>query len=178
MFNLAGLSEDIETYIQTASASYSVPVPLIKAIIKIESDYRPSVYKQEPHVKDASWGLMQVLLSTAKWISGNNDLTASQLMDPSFNIYVGTKYLAYLMGRYSKLTDVMAAYNAGSPRLDASGKYVNQSYVDKASKWYATYATTEKVKATIVQATSGSSALPIGLVAIGILSAILLLRRR
>ena len=152
-------SSEIESLISKASVAYNVPKALIKATVKVESDFNPSAFRQEPHLKDASWGLMQILLSTAKWITKNPDLTASALMQPEFNVYTGTKYLAYLMGRYNNVKDVMAAYNAGSPRRKEDGTYVNQAYVDKAYKWYALYKSAEVV-------TQPSVGLP--LIAVGI----------
>lgn len=161
-------TNEIDTIVSKASAAYGVPAPLIKAIMKIESDFNPSAYRQEPHLKDASWGLMQVLLSTARWITKNPDLTASALMQPEFNAYVGTMYLAYLMKRYPNIKDVMAAYNAGSPKRTKTGEYVNQAYVDKASRWYTLYKGVEV-------ATQPSVGLP--LIAVGAVAILLASRR-
>ena len=166
MLGAALPSNEIDSIITKASVAYGVPKALIKATIKVESDFNPSAFRQEPHLKDASWGLMQILLSTAKWITKNPDLTASALMQPEFNVYAGTKYLAYLMGRYKNVKDVMAAYNAGSPRHDASGAYTNQAYVDKSYKWYIIYKGTEAV----AQPSIGLPLIAFGLVAITLAS--------
>ena len=48
------------------SLGYLVPEALIKGIIAKESGFNPKAYKAEPHIGDASRGLMQVLNRTAK----------------------------------------------------------------------------------------------------------------
>lgn len=166
MIGAVTTSSEIESIISKASAAYGVPKALIKATIKVESDYNPSAFRQEPHLKDASWGLMQILLSTAKWITKNPDLTASALMQPEFNVYTGTKYLSYLLGKYPSIKDVIAAYNAGSPRHNKDGTYVNQAYVDKSYKWYLIYKGTE----TVTQSSVGLPLIAIGAVAIAMMS--------
>lgn len=168
MIGAVAASNEIENIISKASAAYGVPKALIKATVKVESDFNPSAFRQEPHLKDASWGLMQILLSTARWISKNPDLTASALMQPEFNVYVGTMYLKYLMGKYGNIQDVMAAYNAGSPRRKADGSYANQAYVDKSYRWYTIYKSTEVV-------TQPAIGLP--LLAVGAIAAVLISRR-
>ena len=145
MLGAVTASSEIENLISKASIAYNVPKAVIKATIKVESDFNPTAFRQEPHKKDASWGLMQVLLGTARWITKNPDLTASALMQPEFNIYTGTKYLAYLQGKYPNVKDMIAAYNAGSPRRNPDGTYVNQAHVDKWYKWYLIYKSADVV---------------------------------
>lgn len=50
--------------------------------------------------------------------------------DVAFNIEYGAKYLASQYKRYGDWHDAVAAYNAGSVKKDASGRYTNQPYVD------------------------------------------------
>lgn len=103
----------------TAAKHYGVPVELIVATIATESGGDPTAYRNEPQIKDASTGLMQTLLATARMAMGNKALTSGDLRDPGTSINAGTAYIA--MQRTSTHFDpplVAAAYNAGSLRLD------------------------------------------------------------
>ena len=131
---------DINAVVKRASLKHGVPVTLIQAIIQTESSWNPSAYRTEPKINDASWGLMQVLLRTARETSGNPSLTASELLKPETNIDIGTKYLGKQLKRYgSNINNAIAAYNAGSAMFTSTGAYVNQNYVNKVNKWLTYY---------------------------------------
>lgn len=125
-----------DTIIKAASKEYKINPILIKAIIKTESNWRPNVTRYEPKIKDTSYGLMQILTKTAKWISGNKTVTGEQLKSPQLNILIGTRYLRYLMNKYNNTDKVIASYNAGKPYYQKRNpsKFTNQSYVDKVRK--------------------------------------------
>ena len=102
-----------------------IPPHIIAAIIRKESSGIPTAIRYESNVKDSSYGLMQVLSSTARdlknnytWLKYNGN--PQTLFDPSVNIEIGTAYLMKQYHRYSKnpvinpITDMIAAYNAGS----------------------------------------------------------------
>ena len=127
--------------IETASKQYQIPVNLIKAIIQVESNWKPNATRYEPKIKDTSYGLMQVLLGTGRMVANNSKLTAKQLIQPPVNILIGTKYLKQLSDRYKgKLEDIAAAYNAGKVyRRKLTGKYINQGYVDKVMRAFSGY---------------------------------------
>lgn len=127
-----------EDIIGTASKQYRVDPNLIKAVIHVESGWDPKATRAEPQINDKSYGLMQVLLNTGRSVSGNDSLTASQLIQPSVNILIGTKYLGELRSKYKKLDDAIASYNAGSP-IKKAGKYINQSYVNSVKRWLNFY---------------------------------------
>lgn len=76
-----------------------------------------------------SWGLCQIMGAIARefGFAGYHP----QLCDPNLNLKYACQLLARLHAKYGPIEDVVASYNAGSPRFDDSGKYVNQSYVDK-----------------------------------------------
>lgn len=80
--------------------------------------------------QQTSWGLMQVMGAVAREY-GFKGKFLSELCDPVVGVWHGCKKLAALRRRYAVLEDVIAAYNAGSPRKDIHGRYVNQPYVDK-----------------------------------------------
>ncbi len=124
---------------------YSVPDALVLAHIKQESNFDANAYRAEPAINDASYGLMQVLLSTAKTIDKN--ATADALYDPAYNMSIGIQYIAKNLNRYNgNVQDAIAAYNAGSAMKNADGDYVNsqgvtnvQDYVDKVYSNYQNY---------------------------------------
>lgn len=131
--------------VQPIGDLYNVPAALIFAHMKQESNFNPNAYKAEPALNDGSTGLMQVLLQTAKSIDKNATNTA--LLDPSYNIAIGTQYIAKNLQRYpNNVKDAIAAYNAGSAYKDQNGNYVSKSgntavqgYVDKVYANYQKY---------------------------------------
>lgn len=87
---------------------------------------------QEWWAQAASWGLMQVMGAVARE-RGYRGPYLTALLDPETALHYGCAHLASLRDRHHARYDwpgVIAAYNAGSPRL-AGGRYVNQGYVDK-----------------------------------------------
>jgi soluble lytic murein transglycosylase-like protein len=78
-----------------------------------------------------SWGVMQVMGGLARDLGYQGHLP--NLCDPNLNINYATLYIQRLRRRWPEESDVIAAYNAGSPRKRASGMYENQRYVDKVT---------------------------------------------
>lgn len=107
---------------------YNVPCALIIATIATESSGNPLVTREEPgYISDSatphkvSVGLMQTLISTARWTLHDSSINRSFLEKPSNSIKAGTSYIADQRSR--TLLDppkVACAYNAG-------GVYENQS---------------------------------------------------
>lgn len=163
----------LEPIIQEIGAKYNVEPALIKAHITQESNWDVNATRFEPKLNDSSWGLMQVLLTTAKAVSGNPNLTASQLVDPATNIDIGTKFIAQNLRRFGNLSDAIAAYNAGSPKLTSLGKYINENYVSKVMGYYNIYKSMGAAGDVIIAATS-QEAFPIYLIlGIGIVTLII-----
>lgn len=85
--------------------------------------------------QQASWGPMQIMGAVARELGFVNHFPA--LCDTHFGVVFGTKHLANLRDRFLKefgWAGVVAAYNAGSPRLADHG-FVNQNYVDKVASF-------------------------------------------
>lgn len=144
-----------DTLIAKAVAKHGsvVTVPLVKAIIGVESAFRPKAFRNEPKVNDASRGLMQILYKTAKSVGFTGE--PGDLLTPSINIDYGVKFLSSLVR--SKNNDVLAAvsaYNNGNGKrakvvtpvclardqvtgkcvrthIAKPGEFFNQPYVDK-----------------------------------------------
>lgn len=135
-------SDTLTPLIESIANKYGVDPAIIKGIIQQESAWDVNASRYEAHLNDSSWGLMQVLLKTAKWILGNDKLTISDLVNPQINVEAGTKFIASLLKQYKgNIRDAISAYNAGSPRRNKDGTYVNQSYVDKVYRNYMMYRT-------------------------------------
>jgi len=113
----------IDDIIEEKSLIYGVPSNIVRAIIKVESNFNPYAVS----IKGAK-GLMQLMESTFRWLG----FDPNYIFDPETNIEAGVKYLRYLWDKYGNLTDAIAAYNAGRVlKYMRTGRYVNQSYVDK-----------------------------------------------
>ena len=89
--------------IAEASRQYGVSVPLIKAIIKAESDFNPKAVSRK-----GAKGLMQIMPENFK------PLGIEDPFDPSQNIHAGARYFKQMYDRFNgKLALSLAAYNAG-----------------------------------------------------------------
>lgn len=78
-----------------------------------------------------SWGPMQIMGATARELGFKGRFP--ELCGPS-GILFATRYLARLRDKFQKQygeDGVIAAYNAGTPRLQPNGSFANRIYVDK-----------------------------------------------
>jgi len=168
--------------IYTASKLSGVEPELIAGHIMAESAYRPDA----THV-DAdggiSYGLMQVRLDTAQRLLGRPELTPSILLDPKTNILAGTKIIQNNLIKYKNGPDAIAAYNAGIPRKNTQGQYINskgstvvQDYVNRVSGYYNQYKSGAPFKPIVLALEQ--LIIPIGAVLIAGLGFILLKRSR
>lgn len=100
--------EIVEEY----SAKYEVDPYLVAAVIKVESGFRKDVHSHRGAV-----GLMQLMPTTARWISRQVDDTPfdmDKLHEPETNIRYGIWYLSSLEREFEGNDIlVLAAYNAG-----------------------------------------------------------------
>ncbi len=100
-----------DQFIVEASQLYRIPVPLIRAVIKSESDYDPHVVSS----MDCK-GLMQVHPEVEKDMGVTGDV-----FDPRTNIMAGTRLLRWLANRLDgDLVLTIAGYHAG---LGSLAKY-------------------------------------------------------
>lgn len=103
-----------DPFIYEASALYRIPVPLIRAVIKVESDYDPRVVSSM-----GARGLMQLMPAVV------SDMGVNDVHDPRENILGGTRLLRVLANRYEgDLVKTIAAYHAGPGALAKYGESV------------------------------------------------------
>lgn len=122
-----------DPYILQACEKYNVDPALVKAVIRVESNFNPLAVSPK-----GAQGLMQVMPQTAA------RYREKDLFSPITNIQVGTRHLAYLMKRYSdNLPLVLAAYNAGEENVD---RYKGippfsetQGYVKRVIRYHSRY---------------------------------------
>lgn len=115
--------EQVKTLAAPLAAQYGVPLPVVLAIAAHESGgFCGWATRGEPHLGDASIGLMQVLYSTAKAngytgvIGAWNDLTntGTGLYDPATNLRYGSKFFGSLLkSTGNDIERAVSAYNAG-----------------------------------------------------------------
>ncbi len=119
--------------IRKAHKKYGVEFSLIKAVIKVESDFNPEAVS-----KKGAKGLMQIMPDNFK------SLAVKDPFNPYQNIMAGAFYLQQLLKRYEyKLHLVLAAYNAGPEAVDKYKKIPpyeeTQNYVKKVMETYSRY---------------------------------------
>lgn len=132
-------STDLETIFNSASKKYGVPVYLLKAVAKAESNFNVNNVS-----KSGAMGIMQLMPETAE------ELGVKNAFDPEENIMGGAKYLAEKLVEYDGDVDLaLAAYNAGSGNVKKYGGIPpfeqTQNYVKKVNDYMEEYKMEEKV---------------------------------
>ncbi|PWQ92984.1 hypothetical protein DKT75_21640 [Leucothrix arctica] len=105
---LRSKADAYQPHIRTNSAKYGVDEALIIAVITAESCFR-----QTARSPKSAQGLMQLIPATAARFG------VSDPYQPSQNIRGGTRYLKFLLKRFSgKMEHAIAGYNAGEGAVD------------------------------------------------------------
>lgn len=95
--------------IDNLSSAHGVDPGLVKALIKVESAYRPTARSRK-----GAMGLMQIMPGTARQYSVRNPY------DPRANLEAGIAHLASLLTRF-EVSVALAAYNAGEAAVRRFG---------------------------------------------------------
>ncbi len=102
-YRAEGQEQSLSTLIDHYADHFHLDSALVKAVIKVESDFDPRVVS----LKGAK-GLMQLMPATAL------EAGVSDPFDPGQSIYGGTYYLRQMLDTFnSNLDHALAAYNAG-----------------------------------------------------------------
>ena len=92
-----------DPWIKQAAALYRIPEPLVRAVIKCESNYDPRAVSPA-----GAHGLMQLMPETAL------RMQVRDIFDPRENIFGGTRFLRILANHFNgSLELTIAGYNAG-----------------------------------------------------------------
>ena len=127
-------------WIREAATLYQIPEELIRAVIKVESDYDPRAVS---HAN--AQGLMQLIPETA---------LRMQIRDPfdaRMNIFAGTRYLRVLANHFNgDIQLTIAGYNAGEGAVIRYGGIPpyeeTQNYVTRVLQYYHRYRTIRDVQ--------------------------------
>lgn len=98
-----------------AANDFGVPLPMILAVIRTESDFDPYAISRV-----GACGLMQLMPETFRYLRDDvfgDSLTDRDIFLPAVNIRYGTYYLSYLYRRFGDWYTALAAYNAGEGRV-------------------------------------------------------------
>jgi soluble lytic murein transglycosylase-like protein len=122
-------------FIRQAATLYQIPEALVRAVIKVESDFDPGAVSPAN-----ARGLMQLMPGTAE------RMMVTDVFDPRQNIFGGVRYLRVLANLFNgdlKLT--LAGYNAGEDAVIRHGGIPpyeeTQTYVRRVLAYYHQYRT-------------------------------------
>lgn len=126
-------TRDLQETILLEAHQYQMDPALVKAVIKIESDFNPEAISAA-----GAMGLMQLMPATA------TTLDVRDPFNPQENIAGGVKHLKGLLDRFDgNLTLALAAYHAGETKVRRYGHIppIKQThrYIQKVMAAYQTY---------------------------------------
>jgi soluble lytic murein transglycosylase-like protein len=126
-------SNQFDPIISEASKKYGIEAPLIKAVIKAESDFDPNAISHK-----GARGLMQIMPMNYRLLNVENPF------DPNQSIEGGARYLRDMLDRYNgSLNLSLAAYNAGPGAVDRHGGVPpypeTTEYIERVMKYYQRY---------------------------------------
>ena len=129
-FSRSYSTDRYDKHIREASRIHGVSFPLLKAIMKAESDFNPKAVS-----KKGAKGLMQIMPSNFK-ILGIQDP-----FNPRENVMGGALYFRQMLDRFKgEIHLALAAYNAGPDSVNRSGGIPpireTEDYVNRVMEYY------------------------------------------
>jgi soluble lytic murein transglycosylase-like protein len=121
---------DIDTAIEEAAARHNVDPNLVRAVVKVESNFNPNAVSRK-----GAMGLMQLMPATARQLKVTNPF------DPQQNVDAGVRHLKQLLESYDgDINLTLAAYNAGAGAVARSSGVPHyaetQKYVRRITNLY------------------------------------------
>jgi soluble lytic murein transglycosylase-like protein len=114
-----------DQHILEAAALYHIPVPLVRAVISVESDFDPHVVSRV-----GAQGLMQLMPQVSKGMGVDNPF------DPRQNIFGGVRFLRILANQFAgDLVLTVASYHAGAGAVRKYGGIPPYETTQKYVRW-------------------------------------------
>jgi soluble lytic murein transglycosylase-like protein len=128
-----GRHDRYDDHIRQAAALYQIPEELIRAVIKVESDFDPRAVSPAN-----ARGLMQLIPETA------DRMLVTDVFDPRQNIFGGVRYLRVLANLFNGDIELtLAGYNAGENAVIRHGGIPpypeTVDYVKRVLSYYRDY---------------------------------------
>lgn len=139
------MSKPYDKALGVIAKGWGLKPALVRAIVQVESSGNPKAIRYEPAFYEkytkgkypftesrslaTSWGLMQIMGLVSRELGYEGSL--SFLLIPELGLFWGCHKLASISEKHQNEQEIIAAYNAGSPRRGLDGKFINQEYVDK-----------------------------------------------
>jgi soluble lytic murein transglycosylase-like protein len=121
-----------DALITRASKRYQIPEALIRAVIRVESNFNPTAVSRA-----GAMGLMQLMPGTAR------EQGVTDRFDPEQNVMGGTRYLRWLANYFQgDVIKTIAGYHAGHNAVKTKGGIpysATESYVKKVLSHYYRY---------------------------------------
>ena len=104
-----------EDYVEVYSKENNLSPAFVYAVIKCESDFDSNAVSSV-----GATGLMQIMPDTFDWITMKlrEDIPYSMATDPETNIKYGCYLYGYLLSKYGRVQEALAAYHAGLGNVD------------------------------------------------------------
>jgi soluble lytic murein transglycosylase len=111
---LAAYALPFQSSIRKWSDHAAIDPMLVAGLIRQESAFEP-----EAHSPANAFGLMQLIPATARRLAkqANVRYAHARLVDPDYNVRLGTLYVAGLQKQFGNVESALAAYNAGEDRV-------------------------------------------------------------
>jgi len=121
--------KSLDDLIKEKAEKYGIELRLIRAIIKVESNFNPSAI----NLTDPSYGLCQVMPALAKGYGFAYDIKS--LVNPDHNLNIALTFLKDLKQKYSgDLKAIIQAYNLGETKYNKGLK--SPEYLEKVLYYY------------------------------------------